>query len=165
MRLSRKLSVISLIAFALLVLPLRAGDGSEKKSAKVCPGTMESCLSAMIERLKKAGMIGLDGEWDDTVKGYRIVRFLEGSVAEAAGVKAGDFLVKVNGIALSDEKATKADMENRRPGREVAISILRERRELTFTVTLIPIPADVMAAEIGRHMMEYHAPAAAARQE
>ncbi len=161
---SRKLFSI-FASLALLALPLRAGDGSEKKSAKVCPHTMETCVYAMIEKFNKTGIIGLDGEWDDGMKGYRIQRFLEGSVAEAAGVKAGDFLVKINQIPLADEMATKADMENRRPGREVAISVLREGRELTFTVTLIPIPADVMAAELGRHLMEYHAPAAVARKD
>lgn len=159
----RRLIILGLLA-ALAWAPAAPGDTGEK-SAKSCPEPMESCLSTMIDRFKKTGLIGLDGRWDEEVKGYRIEKFLEGSVAEKAGVMVGDILVKVNGIPLADEKAFKADAENRKPGKEVTVTVTREGRPLTFTVTLIPVPADIMAREVGRHMLEYHSPAVAAKQE
>lgn len=160
----RRLLILGLLTI-LAWLPMRAGEGGEGEARKTCPGTMESCLSTMIERYKKTGLIGLDGKWDEEIGGYRIEKFLEGSVAEKAGVMVGDILVKVNGIPLTDEKAFAADADNRKPGKEVTVTVLRGEKPLTFTVTLIPVPADIMAREIGRHMMEFHSPAAAAKQE
>lgn len=156
--------LVILLVGGLLCAPALAGDAGEKSEKKSCPGTMEECLTSMIERYKKAGLIGLDGEWDEEVGGYRIQTFLEASMAESAGIKVGDTLTRINGIPLTDEKASKADAVNRRPGNEVTVTILRDGQPHTFHVVLIPVPADVMAREIGRHMMESHAPEAAAKR-
>lgn len=165
----RRLIILGLCgALALTAVP--AGDGASgndpsRRPRKPCPATMEECLTSMIERFKKMGLIGLDGKWDPEIGGYRIENFLEGSVAEAAGVQVGDILVKVNGIALKDEEAYKADAKNRQPGDDVSVTVLRDGAPLTVRVTLIPVPADVMAREIGLHMMESHSPARASRQD
>ena len=160
----RALVILGLMA-ALACAPATAGDTKEASEKKPCSGTMESCLLSMIDRFKKTGLIGLDGEWDQEIGGYRIEKFLEASVAEAAGVKVGDILIKVNGIPLTDEKAAKADAENRKPGKEVSITVLRGDEPMTVKVSLIPFPADIVAREIGLHMMESHSPAAAAKQD
>jgi membrane-associated protease RseP (regulator of RpoE activity) len=157
--------ILLTLCAALAVSALPAGDADPAKAGKSCSGTMEDCLSAMISRFKKTGLIGLDGAWDPELRGYRIEKFLEASVAEKAGIMVGDILVRINGIPLSDEKATMADVENRRPGNEVSVTVLRGEEPLTVTVTLIPVPADVMAREIGRHMLESHSPAAASGNE
>jgi S1-C subfamily serine protease len=164
--LTKALSAVALVA--LLAAPAaRAAEqsGNTVFPQKKCTATMEECLRSMIERYKKMGLIGIDGEWDPSVEGYRVQRFIEGSVGEAAGMRIGDVLVKVNGIPLTDEKAFQADAGNRQPGREVSVTVMRDSDELTFRVKLIPVPADVMAEEIGRHMLEYHTPSAAARQD
>lgn len=170
---TRQLIILGLCG-ALALTAVSAGDGqagdrptqaqNSQAQKKPCPGTMEECLTSMIERFKKTGLIGLDGKWDPEIKGYRIQKFLEGSVAEAAGIQVGDILVKVNGIALADEEAFKADAKNRQPGHEVSVTVLRDGSPLTVRVTLIPVPADVMAREIGLHMMESHSPERASRQ-
>lgn len=164
--LTKALSAVALAA--LLAAPAaRAAEqgGAPMVAQKKCTATMEECLRSMIERYKKMGLIGIDGEWDPSAAGYRVQRFIEGSVGEAAGMRIGDVLVKVNGIPLKDEKAFQADAGNRQPGREVSVTVMRDSDELTFRVKLIPVPADVMAEEIGRHMLEYHTPSAAARQD
>jgi len=146
-------------ALGLSVLP--AGDKDtkdEKREPKKCTATMEECLKNMVERFRRTGLIGLDGTWDEKLGGYTVDRFIEGSAGEAAGMKVGDILIKVNGIPLSDMERAKADSENRRPGSVVTATVLRDGKELDFTIKLIAVPADIMAAEIGKHMMEYHSP-------
>jgi len=159
----RRTSMILGLCAALAFSAPSAGDKEEGGSPKKCNETMESCLQSMVDRFKRTGLIGLDGEWDEALGGYKIERFIEGSVGASAGMQIGDVLIKVNGIPLSDEKRAKADAENRRPGSEATATVLREGREITFHVKLIAVPADVMAEEIGRHMIEYHAPESAAR--
>jgi C-terminal processing protease CtpA/Prc len=135
--------------------------GEEKK----CPYTMQECLQKMAQYMSTTGMIGLDGEWEEKTKGYRITEFIEGTTAQEAGVQIGDLLIKINGIALTDDEGRKRDADNRKPGSEAKITILRDGEKLTMKVTLIGIPAKVMAQEIGQHMLESHANLAAAKSE
>jgi ketosteroid isomerase-like protein len=107
-------------------------------------------LQAMADDLRKRGMIGLDGDWDDSAGGYRVESFVAGTNAEAAGVLLGDVLTKINGIPLADREGAEADAANRVPGGEVSITVLRDGAERTMHVTLVSVPEKVMAEEIGR---------------
>jgi S1-C subfamily serine protease len=107
----------------------------------------------MVAKLMERGLIGVDGDWDDDTKGYVIEEFMEKSNAPAAGVQVGDMLVAVNGIPLKDSKATEADVLNRKPGDEVGITILREGVKHEMSVVLIPMTEEVIAEEIGHHML------------
>lgn len=110
-------------------------------------------LQSMADDFRRRGMIGLDGDWDDSVNGYRVKTFVEGTNAEASGVLRGDALTKINGISLTDREGTEADAANRVPGREVTITVLRDGAERTMNVTLVPVPEKVMAEEIGRFVL------------
>lgn len=64
-----------------------------------------------------------------------LVRSVEkGSAAEAAGLKAGDVITKVDNEAIEDRNDWNRVM--RRKGGKVAIGIVRDKREQTLTVTL-----------------------------
>jgi ketosteroid isomerase-like protein len=121
-----------------------------------CGHSSEHCLNWMAKSLKGRGMIGLDGEWVESLGGYRVDAFAEGTHAEAAGAQRGDLLIKVNGIRLSDQPAYAEDAAKRRPGQEATITVLRDGAEHTMTVTLIPLTEKAIAEEIGRHMLEAH---------
>ncbi len=139
-----------LICLAVLIAaPAIAGEN------KKCPASTQDCLDHMVAKLMERGLVGVDGDWDDEAKGYMIEEFMEGSNAPAAGVQAGDMLVAVNGIPLSDEKATEADVPNRAPGAEVAITILREGVKHEMKVVLIPMTEEVIAEKIGHHMLAH----------
>lgn len=64
-----------------------------------------------------------------------LVRSVEkGSAAEAAGLKAGDVIVKVDGEEIDDRNDWNRAM--RRKGGKISFGIVRDKREQTLTVTL-----------------------------
>jgi ketosteroid isomerase-like protein len=114
----------------------------------------KNTLEEMAGALRKRAFVGLDGEWDDSVGGYRVSAFAEGTTAEDAGVRVGDVLIEINGIPLTDREASRADAANRLPGREAEITVLREGSELRMTVTLMAATEKLVAEEIGRFLLE-----------
>jgi len=161
----RRLFIVLGLCAGLTLGSLPAGEKTEEGASKQCPETMQHCLQSMVERFKRTGLIGLDGTWDEKLGGYTVERFIEGSAGEAAGMKVGDILIKVNGIPLADMARAKADADNRRPGNEVTATVVRDGEEISFKIKLIAVPADIMAAEIGRHMIEYHSPQQTAKAQ
>ena len=74
-----------------------------------------------------------------------LVRSVEkGSAAEAAGLKAGDVITKVDDESIDDRNDWNRVM--RKKGGKVSIGIVRDKREQTLTVTL----PEVKSAEEGR---------------
>jgi membrane-associated protease RseP (regulator of RpoE activity) len=74
-----------------------------------------------------------------------LVRSVEkGSAAEAAGLKAGDVITKVDNESIDDRNDWNRIM--RKKGGKVAIGIVRDKREQTLTVTL----PEVKSSEEGR---------------
>jgi serine protease Do len=59
----------------------------------------------------------------------------KGSPAESTGLRAGDVIVKVDGERISDAADLRSALRGRR-GKMVSISIVRDRREQTVSVTL-----------------------------
>lgn len=58
----------------------------------------------------------------------------KGSAAEKAGLKAGDVVVKIGDEKLSDRSDLARIMRKHRSGGKLAVSVVREKREQTFTV-------------------------------
>lgn len=111
-------------------------------------------IDGMVRELKERAYIGLDGEWDEVSSGYRVSGFADGSHAEKAGVRVGDVLIKVNGIALADREGSLADGPNRVPGREAAITVLRDGAETTMNVVLMGATRDIVADTIGEYILD-----------
>ena len=66
-----------------------------------------------------------------------LVRSVEkGSRAEKAGFHAGDVIVKVNDQAVADSGDFSHALRARKPGTAVPVGIIRDRKELTLTLTL-----------------------------
>jgi hypothetical protein len=65
-----------------------------------------------------------------------LVRSVEkGSVAEAAGLKAGDVIVRVQNQTVSEPGQIRMALRDQKPG-PVAMTVIRERREQNLTVKL-----------------------------
>ena len=110
---------------------------------------------SLLALLAAAPAIAVDGEWDEAASAFKVESFLEGSGAEAAGVRAGDLLVAVNGIALGDGEATKADAGNRAPGSTASITVVRDGKKMNMDVTLIGMSEQQVAIYVGQHMLDH----------
>lgn len=144
----KKISIAIIVALVALSLPLMAGEGHGKCTA----GTQE-CLNQMASNLKHRGLIGLEG--DGTDEGYVVRKLIEGANAAAAGLKVGDVLVAVNGIAYTDKEATYADGKNRTPGKVAQVTVLRGGEKLTMPVELVGMNEKQIAQAIGGHMIDH----------
>ena len=144
---------LALGALALaLALPAWAGHDGEK-----CPYPTQECLDYMASNLKNSGWVGLELEINDDT-GLRLVKkVVPGSPAEAAGIQVGDVLVSLNGtkLAKGNEDAIMKTKKDMKPGQTVSYVISRNGLDKKVELTLAPMPADVMAAYIGKHMLEH----------
>ena len=66
----------------------------------------------------------------------RVREFVPGSPAEAAGMKAGDVILSVEGKETPDVATLLKALGGTRAGQKVAIRVQREEKELTLAVTL-----------------------------
>ncbi len=65
----------------------------------------------------------------------RILRVLEGSPAEQAGLKAGDVILSIDGHPTPTLNNVKKYMHGREPGEQVRFEVWRDGRAMTFEVT------------------------------
>ncbi len=152
----RRVAVLAtVVAVALLV------SGSHPAAAgQKCPLPLDECLKQMAASARSTGWIGL--ELDDLMPsgGYRVMDVIPGSPAAKAGIRIGDVLSAIDaiGMAGNDPGAFLRARAGWKPGQKVKFTILRGGVERHIVITLVPMPADVMAKWIGKHMLE-HVPA------
>jgi len=76
-----------------------------------------------------------------------LVRSVEkGSAAEAAGLRAGDVIVRVESERISDRGDWKTALRNHRRGK-VSVGIIRDKKEQTISITM-PEPKDDSSFEV-----------------
>ncbi len=142
------LKIISLNVAIFLAWPSQATKGD------FCEEPVQTCLTTMVARLKNAGFIGVEID-DDKVPGQLLVtKVVEGSPAEKAGIQIGDELYSINGVRFN-KKNHKTISQFKVPGKEVTCTVKRNGLNKSFKVTLVPMPADLVAKYIGEHMMEH----------
>ncbi len=146
-RLSKWVAVLGLAV--LVAAPAFAGH--EK-----CDYDTQECLDKMAAHMKDSGWVGLELEVSE-MGGYEVAKVIPGSPAEEAGIRSGDVLFAMNGIEIADENE-EALMEVKKglsPGKSLDYTIKRDGYDRQVTVTLAPMPADVLARYIGRHMLDH----------
>jgi S1-C subfamily serine protease len=150
----RALAAIALGA-AMAATPLPAGDSGHK-----CTMPVQECIDRMSASLKTTGWVGIEYEESGASGGgYRVTKVIEGSPAEKAGLHPGDVLSALNGVHLSNENTAALAKARKEwtPGQYVTYTIKREGVDRNITLTLAPMPADVMVRWIGEHMKEHEA--------
>ena len=150
----RSLPVVALCA-VLAAAPVFAGGNSKK-----CTMPVQECIDRMSANLKTTGWVGI--EYDDGMLsggGYRISKVVDDSPAAKAGLQPGDVLFALNGVrfAKDNNAALAAARKEWKPGQSVRYTIKREGVDREISLTLAPMPADVMASWIGEHMKEHEA--------
>ena len=130
--------------------------GGDAKSEKKCPLPTQECLNLMAEKLKGAGWVGIEYEWDEQEKVMQVVKVVPGSPAESAGLQPGDRLYAVDGMSFEErEKQKDKIMKAWKPGQSVTYSLKRAGQDKRISLTLGAMPADVLARYIGQHMLEH----------
>lgn len=89
------------------------------------------------------GMPGMASGW------ALVLEVTEGSPADRAGLRAGDFVVSVEGESLRDEVALADLIRQYEPGAEVELVVWRDGRERHVTVTLGSNPENDAAPWLG----------------
>ena len=148
----RKATLLSL-ALALLVAAPAFSGGDHKK----CSYNTQDCLNYMATKFNSNGWVGVEIDMDEESNTLTVTRVIPGSPAEAAGMESGDKWLAVNGVRFSEdnEKALKKAKKDWKPGQSVNYTIQRNGTDREVTLTLAPMPADVLAKWIGQHMLEH----------
>ncbi len=144
--------LVALLVALLALAPALAGDYGKK-----CTESTQDCLDHMAMKMKSSGWVGLELERDDENGRLTVMKVVSGSPAEAAGILPGDVLFALNGveIAKDNEKALMKAGKEWKPGQSVNYTIKRDGADRQVTLTLAPMPADVLAKYIGQHMLEH----------
>lgn len=149
----RSLSLLLVIAVVALAGTAFAGDRHAK-----CTEDTQVCLDRLTAKLKAKGWLGV--ELDKTESGfYKVSAVTADSPAAAAGFRAGDVLVALNGVTISKdnkEALTKAK-KSLGPGKAATYTVKRAGAKQQLAVTLSQMPGEMIAEWIGQHMIENHA--------
>ena len=156
----KKTFLIAMLAsLVLVVLPAIAGDEHAENAdyEKKCGADAQACLSWMADYYKGRGWAGVSLEMSDD--GLYVSEVHKGTPAAKAGVKTGDVLVAINGIEYSDENKEKmgALQEKMVPGAEFTYTIARNGKNKEVSFALDEMPMDVVARQVGMHMLNDHA--------
>ena len=149
---SRRIALWSLIFAVAFALPLAAGEEHKK-----CGSDAQACLNKLAEKFKDRGWVGV--ELDHGKDGsMTVLEVIDGSPAQAAGLKSGDVLVAINGIKFGDEnnEKLKTTQKEMKIGNTIEYTVKRQDKTKVVAITLAPIPKEVMYAWIGQHMAEGH---------
>jgi S1-C subfamily serine protease len=70
------------------------------------------------------------------VEGVYVAEVTDGSGAKAAGIEAGDVIVKIAGKKVRNMAELQENIAQHRPGDEVKVTVMRNKKEKNFDVTL-----------------------------
>jgi C-terminal processing protease CtpA/Prc len=149
----RNLNRLGLAALSLaLAIPAWAGHNGEK-----CTHPTQECLDYMAANLKSTGWIGVELDINEETGARVVKKVVPGSPAEAAGIQPGDILVSMNGtkLAKGNEDAIMQAKKDMKPGQTVTYVVSSNGQDKKVVLVLAPMPADVMAAYIGEHMLQH----------
>ena len=72
--------------------------------------------------------------------GVAVTDVYPGSSADRGGLREGDVITAVDGVAVNDEAALNYRLATERPGQPAQLTVLRDRRQQTLGVRLEPAP-------------------------
>lgn len=70
------------------------------------------------------------------VQGIVVTDVLEGGAAKAAGIKVGDIITKLNGIAVTSSPELQEQIARYKPNDKITITVKRDNKDLTLNATL-----------------------------
>lgn len=159
----KALLIAIVIGLTFAVLPAIAGEGHGHAKAasaeyeKKCGADSQACLDWFADNYKGRGWAGVSLEVSDD--GLRVSEVHHGTPAAKAGVKVGDVLLAVNGIEYGEQNKEKmaALQAKMVPGNKFTYTIARNGKNKEISFALDEMPMDVVAREVGMHMLNDHA--------
>ena len=147
----RQVSAWAVLLVLIAAVPAMAGYGEK------CTAGTQDCLDKMATKLKSSGFVGVELDRDEKTSILTVKSVIPATPAAAAGIQAGDILYALNGVVISEgnEEALKKARAEWKPGQQVNYTIRRDGADREVSLTLAPMPADVMAKWIGQHMMDH----------
>ena len=144
---------VKVVAIVMLVTVPVLFAGHEGK----CKYSTQDCLDHMAAKMKTGGWVGVELEHNDETGELTVLKVVPGSPAESSGILPGDQLYALNGVTINDknDEALSKARKDWKPGQTVNYTIKRNGQEKQITLTLAPMPADVLAKFIGTHMLEH----------
>ena len=119
-----------------------------------CTDNTQTCLNTMAGKQTK-GWLGSEGEKSTEPAGYKLTKVYADGPAAKAGLQVGDVLVAMNGISYASHEEMKKAKQALVPGSKATYTVIRDGKKQDVEVTLGQIPAEVLEAAIGKHMMEH----------
>ena len=143
---------IAVLLVVVATVPVLAGEHGKK-----CTATTQECLDHMATKMKNSGWVGLELEPNQDAGTLTVLKVVPGSPAEAADIKPGDVLYTLNGVRMTEDnqEALAKARKEWKPGQSVTYTIKRNGADREVTLTLAPMPADVLARYIGQHMLDH----------
>ena len=141
---------------AVLVISVVGSSGAREAR---CTKDSKDCAASMREMFQTRGWSGIEEEShnDDWTRTIRSI--IPGSPADRVGLKAGDVIVSVNGMTLSEVNEPRVRTlyaKGFKIGERLSIGIMRGDEISTIKVPLERIPDAVLTARIERHGKEQH---------
>lgn len=145
----RTRSIVSALVLVLLASPSFAGEH--------CTASAQQCLDKMAAHLQSSGWAGMEGEWSEEHGTLTVTSIAAKSPAAQAGVQVGDVLFGINGIRFGKmTDAQRAEMKAAKvAGNTVTYMAKRGSEKLAIAIELATMPEEVVAASVGRHMLEH----------
>jgi serine protease Do len=146
--------IVLLLAVAVVLTAagaVYAGDHGAKSASA------ESCLAEKANKMARHGWLGVETE-KAASGGYAVTAVAAGSPAEAAGFRAGDVLLALNGIRFAEEngEALKKAKAGLGVGSQVRYTVARNGGEQQLSATLAPVPREVLARWLGEDVLDHH---------
>ena len=144
------------LALGLLAVPAPAVAGDEYK----CTAGTQECLDKMAAYYRKVGWVGIEQKWVDSSRTMEVLKVVPESPASKAGFQVGDHISAMNGVTFTpeNEEKLKAMQELRKPGARFEFTLMRDGKEKVVSVVLGRMPDDIIATQIGYHMLEHVTP-------
>lgn len=133
-------------------------DAASASAKHECNMTAEECAQEMQKNMATRGWLGIVMDKSDEAA-MTITKVYPGSPAEQAGFRAGDKIVSVNGVQVSDKNEEKLHgmLKKSKIGDQVTYVVERGSEDVTLKATLAQIPQDVLAQNVNEHIKADHA--------
>lgn len=77
--------------------------------------------------------------------GVLIADVVEEGPADKAGIQRGDVIIELNGFAVKDVRQLRNMVADATPGKEIALTVIREGKARTIEVKIAEMPSEVLA--------------------